>query len=153
MKAYWESGGIAPHIFYLSTRWRWVVSFTLRPFYPPENSPWYKLDRRLGRPLRSGWNLLLLSLASQTNLGLGLLHKIRLNFLEASQQWSGCNSKEKNSKPLPRLEPLHHLARSPALHHWSIQAPRIWSSGGLMCIFIFHKRREISCLAELLLTA
>jgi hypothetical protein len=30
----------------------------------------------------------LLSLAPQPSLGLGLLHKIRLNFLEASQQFS-----------------------------------------------------------------
>jgi hypothetical protein len=28
MKAYWGSGGIAPHILNLSTKWRWVVSFT-----------------------------------------------------------------------------------------------------------------------------
>jgi hypothetical protein len=33
-------------------------------------------------------NLLLLSLAPQPSLGFGLLHKIRLNFLEASQQFS-----------------------------------------------------------------
>jgi hypothetical protein len=32
--------------------------------------------------------LFLLSLAPQPSLGLGLLHKIRLNFLEASQQFS-----------------------------------------------------------------
>jgi hypothetical protein len=32
--------------------------------------------------------LLLLSLAPQPSLGLGLLHKIQLNFLEASQQFS-----------------------------------------------------------------
>jgi vacuolar-type H+-ATPase subunit I/STV1 len=32
--------------------------------------------------------LLLLFLAPQPSLGLGLLHKIRLNFLEASQQFS-----------------------------------------------------------------
>jgi hypothetical protein len=30
----------------------------------------------------------LLSLAPQPNLGLGILHKIRLNFLEASQKFS-----------------------------------------------------------------
>jgi hypothetical protein len=28
MKAYWGSGGIAPRILDLGTRWRWVVSFT-----------------------------------------------------------------------------------------------------------------------------
>jgi hypothetical protein len=34
------------------------------------------------------WNIPLLSLAPQPSLGLGLLHKIRLNFVEASQQFS-----------------------------------------------------------------
>jgi hypothetical protein len=34
------------------------------------------------------FTFLLLSLAPQLSLGLGLLHKIRLNFLEASQQFS-----------------------------------------------------------------
>jgi len=28
------SGGIAPRILNLSTKWRWVVSFTPRPLYP-----------------------------------------------------------------------------------------------------------------------
>jgi hypothetical protein len=27
-----------------------VVSFTLRPLYPQEKSPWYPVDRRLGGP-------------------------------------------------------------------------------------------------------
>jgi hypothetical protein len=49
------NGGIAPCIFYLGTRSRWVVNFTLRPFYPQGKSPWYPLDRRLGGPQsRSG---------------------------------------------------------------------------------------------------
>jgi len=34
MKAYWGNGGIAPLTRDLRTRWRWVVSFTLRPLYP-----------------------------------------------------------------------------------------------------------------------
>jgi hypothetical protein len=34
------------------------------------------------------WNAFFLSSAPQPSLGLGLLHKIRLNFLEASQQFS-----------------------------------------------------------------
>jgi hypothetical protein len=34
MKTYWGSGGIAPCILDLDTRWRWVVSFTPRPLYP-----------------------------------------------------------------------------------------------------------------------
>jgi hypothetical protein len=48
MMAYWGSEGIAPRILDLGTRWRWVVSFTPRPFYLQEKSPWYPLDRRLG---------------------------------------------------------------------------------------------------------
>jgi hypothetical protein len=39
----------------LGTRWMWVVSFTPRPLDPREKSPWYPLDRTLGRPQsRSG---------------------------------------------------------------------------------------------------
>jgi len=34
MKTYWESGGIAPRILNLGTRWRWSDSFTLRSLYP-----------------------------------------------------------------------------------------------------------------------
>jgi hypothetical protein len=55
MKAYWGSGVIAPRILDLGTRWGRVVSFTPRPLYPQEKSPWYLLDRRLGGPQsRSG---------------------------------------------------------------------------------------------------
>jgi hypothetical protein len=39
MKAYCGSGGIAPRILDLGTRWRWVVSFMLRPLYPGEIVP------------------------------------------------------------------------------------------------------------------
>jgi hypothetical protein len=49
------SGGIAPRINNLGTRWRWVVSFTPRPLYPQGKSPRYPLQRRLGGPQsRSG---------------------------------------------------------------------------------------------------
>jgi hypothetical protein len=51
MKAYWESGGIAPRIVDLGTRWRRVVSYTPRSLYLQGNSPWYPLDKRLGGPL------------------------------------------------------------------------------------------------------
>jgi hypothetical protein len=44
------SGGIAPCILDLCTRWRWVVSFTPRRLYPQGKRPWYPLDRRLGGP-------------------------------------------------------------------------------------------------------
>jgi hypothetical protein len=49
METYWGSGGIALHIFNLSTRWKWVASFTSwgkRTQYP--------LDRRLGGT--QGWS-------------------------------------------------------------------------------------------------
>jgi hypothetical protein len=38
MKTYWGSGGIAPRILGLGTRWRWVVSFNPRPLYPRERA-------------------------------------------------------------------------------------------------------------------
>jgi hypothetical protein len=71
MKAYRVNGGIAPRILDLGTRWRSVLSFTPRLFYPQGKIPWYPLDRRLG----------------------GL------------QGWSGRGGEEKNSQPLPGLEP------------------------------------------------
>jgi hypothetical protein len=71
MKTCWGSGGIAPRILDLGTRWRCVVSFTLRPLFPQGKSSWYPLDRRLGGP----------------------------------QSRSVCCSEEKNSQPLPGLEP------------------------------------------------
>jgi hypothetical protein len=55
MKAYWGSGGIAPRIPDLGTRWRRVVSFTPLPLYSKGKSPWCPFDRRLGGPQsRSG---------------------------------------------------------------------------------------------------
>jgi hypothetical protein len=55
MEAYWGSGGTAPRILDLDTRWRWVVSFTTRPLYLQGKSTWYPLDSRLGGPQsRSG---------------------------------------------------------------------------------------------------
>jgi hypothetical protein len=71
MKVYWGSEGIGPRILNIGTGWRWVVSFTPRPLYPQEKSPWYPLDRRLG----------------------------------GTQNRTGCGGGEKNSQPLPGLEP------------------------------------------------
>jgi hypothetical protein len=48
MKTYWGSGGIAPIILKLGTRWRRIVSFTPRSLYLRGKSPLYQLDRRLG---------------------------------------------------------------------------------------------------------
>jgi hypothetical protein len=42
------SGGIAPHILDLGTRWRWVFSFTPWLLYSQGKNPRYPLDRRLG---------------------------------------------------------------------------------------------------------
>jgi hypothetical protein len=50
MKVYWGSGGIAPCILDLGTRWKRVVSFTTRPLYPQEKSPRYPFERRLSGP-------------------------------------------------------------------------------------------------------
>jgi hypothetical protein len=50
MKVYWRSGGIAPRILDLGTRWRWVVGFMPQLLYPQGKSPWHPLDRRLGGP-------------------------------------------------------------------------------------------------------
>jgi hypothetical protein len=65
------SGGIASHILVLSTKWRWVVSFTPRPPYFQEKISMYLLYRRL--------------FGSQSRCGRG--------------------GEEKNSQPLPGLEP------------------------------------------------
>jgi hypothetical protein len=48
MKTCKGSGGIAPRILDLGTRWRWVANFTSRPLYPQGKSPCYPLHRRLG---------------------------------------------------------------------------------------------------------
>jgi len=50
MKTYWGSGGIDSHILNFGTRWKWVVSFTLRPLYSRWRNQRYPLDRRPGWP-------------------------------------------------------------------------------------------------------
>jgi hypothetical protein len=50
MKTYRGGRGIATRSLDLGTRWRRVVSFTSRPFYPQRKSPWYPLDMRLSWP-------------------------------------------------------------------------------------------------------
>jgi hypothetical protein len=55
IKAYWGVEVWLHSFFDLSTRCRWVVSFTLRLLYSQGKSPWNPLDRRLGEPQsRSG---------------------------------------------------------------------------------------------------
>jgi hypothetical protein len=48
VKSYWYSGGVTLRIFNLGTRWKSVVSFTLRPLYPRGKKSRYQLDRSLG---------------------------------------------------------------------------------------------------------
>jgi hypothetical protein len=43
-KAFRGSGGIAPRILVLGTRWKWAISFKPWPLYPQGKSPWYPLD-------------------------------------------------------------------------------------------------------------
>jgi hypothetical protein len=51
MNTYWRSGSIAPRILNLGAGWKWVISFTPRPFYlPGKENRRYSLDRRLGGP-------------------------------------------------------------------------------------------------------
>jgi hypothetical protein len=55
MKVYCGSGGLAPPILDLDTRWRLVVSFTPLPLYSEGKSHLYPVDRGLGGPQsRSG---------------------------------------------------------------------------------------------------
>ena len=49
-KAQMASGGAAPVILNLSTRWKWMVSFTPWPFDPEGKSPGYPMNRRLRGP-------------------------------------------------------------------------------------------------------
>jgi hypothetical protein len=48
MKMYWGSRRIVPPIIDLTTRWRWVVSFT--SLYPRDKRRPYPSDRRVGGP-------------------------------------------------------------------------------------------------------
>jgi hypothetical protein len=70
MKAYWGMEVYLHEFFDLGTKWRWVISFTLRPPYPQGKRPQYTFDRLGGHQTRSGRG-----------------------------------GEEKNSQPLPRIEP------------------------------------------------
>jgi len=49
MKAYMGSRSTAPFILNLSTRGGWVVSLIPWPFHAWKYSPWYPLNKRMGR--------------------------------------------------------------------------------------------------------
>jgi hypothetical protein len=42
-------------IVYLSTSWRWVISFKPLPLYPWRKNPLYPLDRKFGGPMSTIW--------------------------------------------------------------------------------------------------
>jgi len=48
MKAYWKSGGIAPRLLDLDTRWRWVLNFKPRSLYPQGKSRWARSQSERG---------------------------------------------------------------------------------------------------------
>jgi hypothetical protein len=48
LKAYWGSGGTALCMLDLGTRWKCVVSFTLRPPYPPGKEPLVPIGKKAG---------------------------------------------------------------------------------------------------------
>jgi len=50
MKAYGDSGGLAPLILNLDIRWKSAVSLTPQALYHSGRSLWYSLSRRLGGP-------------------------------------------------------------------------------------------------------
>jgi hypothetical protein len=105
-KAHSGSGGIAPRIFNLGTRWRWVVSFTPPPLYPQGKSPWYPLDKRLGEPQsRSGHSgeeknsqslpgyepSIIQPVAQRYTTGLSQFQTIQVRFLQTCQWWQYSN--------------------------------------------------------------
>jgi hypothetical protein len=49
-KGVWVNGGIAPRIFNLGARWRWIVSFTPLLLNSWDESLWYPLNWWLGSP-------------------------------------------------------------------------------------------------------
>jgi len=55
MQTCWGSGGIAPCILDLSSRWRWMVKFTPQQLYSQEKKPQYPLDRGVGWAPETVW--------------------------------------------------------------------------------------------------
>jgi hypothetical protein len=85
----------------------------------------------------------LLSLAPQPSLGLGLLHKIRLNFLEASQQFSFYRVGLLVSRPTPIPEDQASVFISPrgrVATHFSRLLRHAWVTVGLFLFPCYHTR-------------
>jgi hypothetical protein len=78
-----------------------------------------------------------LTLASQPSLGLGLLHKIRLNFLEASQQFSFYRVRLLAPRPTPIPEGQPSVFISPkgrVATHFSRLLRHAWVTVGLFLL-------------------
>jgi hypothetical protein len=89
---------------------------------------------------------LTLSLAPQPSLGLGLLHKIRLNFLEASQQFSF--SQVRVVRPTPNPHPggpglCIYIPRGRMATHFSRLLRHAWVTVGLF-LFSGHHTGNIN---------
>jgi hypothetical protein len=94
--------------------------------------------------------LRLLPLAPQPSLGLGLLHKIRLSFLEASQQFSFLQGRVVSPSPNPIPEDESSVFISPRVRmatHFSRLLRHAWFTVGL---FLFPSHHTGSCMRNML---
>jgi hypothetical protein len=92
--------------------------------------------------------LLLLSLAPQPSLGLGLVHKIQLNFLEASQQFSFYWVGLLAPRPTPIPEDQSSVFISPrgrVATHFSRLLRHAWVTVGLF-LFPGHHAGKLRCI-------
>jgi hypothetical protein len=136
MKTYWESGGTAPHILNLGTRWRWVVSFTPRPLYPQGKSPQYPLDRRLG------------GLQSRSGRGVKEKNSQSLPVLErpiiqpvAQRYTTELSRRREESQLLLGIEPL---SSSKLFLFFHAVATAYWDESRLLCgrnEYVTHRRQ------------
>jgi hypothetical protein len=90
-------------------------------------------------------NRILLSLAPQPSLGLGLLHKIRLNFLEASQQFSFLQGRV----VIPTPTPVFIFPRGRVATHFSRLLRHAWVTVELFLFPGHHTGNEIEYLLEI----
>jgi hypothetical protein len=89
MKACWRSGCIAPRIFDLGIKWRWVVNFTPRLLYPQGKSLLLPLDRsqsgrggedKYSQPLPGLETPIIQSVARRYTAELSRLHTPKLRY-------------------------------------------------------------------------
>jgi len=70
---YWGSEDMDPRILNLGARWRWVFSFTPRPFHPRGKNRQYPLDRRLDGPQSRSEQRKMPSPCQESNLDISFL--------------------------------------------------------------------------------